>query len=106
MKWCSKSVTASAVVLLFSVCAPVHASMQMAVDYGCLNCHGAYPRGEAPSFERLADKLVKYKGDDAALAAKVASYRAGEPMEHIEAHERISLDAATRLLRWLAEGGK
>jgi len=82
------------------------ASTQLATEYGCTNCHGVNLRGEAPSFERLAGKLAKYKGDDAALAKKVTSYRTGEAFGHIDAHERISLEAATALLRWLAEGGR
>jgi len=97
---------ASLAVLSFAVGAPAHASVELAANYGCVNCHGAYPRGESPSFEQLADKMAKYKGDDAALAQKVAEYRTGEPLEHIDAHERLSTEAATRLLRWLTEGGK
>ncbi len=82
------------------------ANLAMATQYGCTNCHGAQPRGEAPGFERLAGKLAKYKGDDAALVQKVAKYRTGAPLEHIDAHERISAETATALLRWLADGAK
>lgn len=82
------------------------ASERMAADYGCFNCHGAHPRGEAPTLAQLADKMAKYKGDDAGLAQKVAKYRTGEALEHVDAHERLSVDAATTLLHWLANGAQ
>ncbi|NCP41792.1 MAG: hypothetical protein GW848_15090 [Rhodoferax sp.] len=106
MKTLLNSVAAAVAALTVVVCAPAQASAQLAADYGCVNCHGAYPRGESPSFEQLAGKMAKYKGDAAALAQKVAKYRTGEPLEHIDAHERLSLEAATRLLRWLADGAR
>jgi len=83
-----------------------HGSQQLAVEHGCYSCHGAYPRGEAPNFEKLAGKMAKYQGDATALADKISRYRTGEAFEHIEAHERLSPEAATALLKWLAEGGK
>lgn len=83
-----------------------HASPQLAMDHGCYSCHGANLRGEAPTFERLVGKLGKYKGDVPAQTRFVAKYRTGEPFEHIEAHERLSPEAATALVQWLAEGGK
>jgi len=106
MKPLSKFALAALATVMFAAYAPAHASMQMAVQYGCINCHGAHLRGEAPSFERLAEKMAEYKGDEAALAQKVIKYRMGAPLEHIGPHERISAEAATQLLRWLAEGGK
>jgi cytochrome c551/c552 len=83
-----------------------NASPQLALEYGCFSCHGANQRGEAPSFERLAGKLVKYKGNATELADKVSRYRAGKALEHVDAHERLSPETATVLLRWLSEGGK
>ncbi len=80
------------------------ASLPLATDYGCINCHGAHPRGEAPTLARLAEKMAKYQGDDAALAQKVARYRSGQALEHVDAHERLSVEAASTLLRWLANG--
>lgn len=99
-------VLASLGAAAFAAWSPAHASAQLAAQYGCINCHGAYPRGESPSFEQLAAKMGKYKGDDAALAQKVAKYRTGEALEHVDAHERLSITAATALLRWLADGAK
>ncbi len=93
------------VALGLGLASGAQASAQLATQYGCTNCHGAHLRGEAPSFERLAGKMAKYKGDDGALAKFVADYRAGEILQHIDAHERLSTATATALLRWLAEGG-
>ncbi len=83
-----------------------HASQQLAVEHGCYSCHGSYPRGEAPDFEKLAGKMAKYHGDATALANKVSRFRTGEAFEHIDAHERLSTQTATALLKWLAEGGR
>ena len=30
------------------------ASSQLAVEKGCYACHGAYPRGDAPPFDKLS----------------------------------------------------
>lgn len=106
MKFFSTSIGCVACTLALAAPAQAAGSAAMAAEYGCVNCHGSYPRGESPSLERLAEKMAKYKGDDAGLAQKVTSYRTGKALEHIDAHERISLEAATALLRWLAEGGK
>lgn len=102
----NSTAVAALAVLTVTTHAPAHASAQLATQYGCVNCHGAYPRGESPSFEKLATKMGKYKGDEAALAQKVAKYRTGEALEHVDAHERLSAEAATTLLRWLADGAQ
>ncbi|HEY5580037.1 MAG TPA: c-type cytochrome [Rhodoferax sp.] len=102
----SKIICASALLLAVAWPLAANASAQLAVDHGCYNCHGPNLRGEAPSMERLAEKLSKYKGDSAAQQKFVDKYRAGEMFGHIDAHERLSLESATALVRWLAEGGK
>jgi len=98
--------SACVLALSLGMTALAQASAPLATEYGCVNCHGVNPRGEAPSFELLAAKMTKYQGDEAGLSEKVVKYRTGEPLEHIDAHERISAATATVLLRWLAEGGK
>lgn len=32
------------------------ASAQLALEQGCFSCHGSPPKGEAPTFSRLAEK--------------------------------------------------
>jgi len=90
----------------FALASPAQASTAMATEFGCINCHGSHLRGESPTLAQLAEKMAKYRGDEAALAQKVAKYRRGEVLEHIDAHERLSLERATVLLRWLADGAR
>jgi cytochrome c551/c552 len=54
-------------VMGLSLSAAVQASEQLAAYYGCINCHGANRRGDAPDLDRLAQQMAGYKGDDAAL---------------------------------------
>ena len=84
----------------------VRASSQLANDMGCYNCHGAYPRGGAPSFEQLAARFAARRGDAAAQQRLADKFRTGELLEHVDAHERISPETALLLIRWLAEGAK
>jgi len=102
----SKIICASALLLAVAWPLVANASAQLAVDHGCYNCHGPNLRGEAPSMERLAERLSKYKGDSAAQQKFVDKYRAGEMFGHIDAHERLSPESAMALVHWLAEGGK
>ena len=81
-------------------------SSALALDKGCYSCHGAVLRGEAPGFERLAVKLSKYKGDLTAEQKFVDKYRAGQMLERIDAHERLSPESARTLIHWLVEGAR
>lgn len=98
---------ALAAVSLSAALSPLaaQASSALALDKGCYSCHGAVQRGEAPTFEQLASRLSKYRGDAAAEQGKVARFRAGEMGEHIDAHERLTPASAGTLLHWLVEGG-
>jgi len=82
------------------------ASSSLAVEMGCYNCHGAYPRGDAPSFERLSVRFEKRRGDAAAEQHAVEELLRGEPLQHIPAHEHLSPETAQRLIHWLVEGAK
>jgi cytochrome c551/c552 len=86
----------------------VQASSQLASDKGCYNCHGVNLRGDAPSFERLASRLSRYKADPNPDAEQkwVDKFRAGESFQHIDAHERLTPESARALVHWLVEGGK
>lgn len=85
---------------------PAQASWPLASDKGCTNCHGAFRRGDAPSFERLSAKLAQFKGDPGAEQRFVAEYQAGEMFNHVDAHERLSAESAKALIHWLVEGAK
>jgi len=78
----------------------------LAVEMGCYNCHGAPTRADAPSFERLAAKFEKRRGDAAAEQHVIDELRRGEPLEHIPVHERLSPETARSLVRWLFDGAK
>lgn len=97
-----------ATTLLLALAWPLaaQASSQLASDKGCYNCHGATLRGEAPGFDRLSSRLLKYQGDLAAEQKFVDKYLAGKMFEHVEAHERLSPESAKALVHWLVEGGK
>jgi cytochrome c551/c552 len=94
------------VALGLGLSANAQADQQLAMEYGCYSCHGAYLRSEAPSFARLTARLSKYKGDAAGQAKFVDKYRLGDAFDRVDAHERLSHEAATALVHWLAEGGK
>jgi cytochrome c len=94
--------------LLVALACPLaaQASSQLALDKGCYSCHGARQRGDAPTFERLSSRLQKLRGDEAAQQRWIEKYRAGEPLEHITAHEQLTPEAARALVRWLIDGGQ
>jgi len=98
----------AAVVFLAALGAPLasQASWPLAVEMGCYNCHGDQPRGKAPRFERLADRLTGRAGDAAAEQHLFDEFRNGELFEHVDAHERVSPETARTLIRWLLEGAK
>jgi len=73
-----------------------------AVDMGCYNCHGTPTRADAPSFERLAAKFEKRRGDTVAEQHALDEFRnAG-----VLLHERVSNETARQLVHWLFAGGK
>jgi cytochrome c551/c552 len=82
------------------------AGPQLASNMGCYNCHGGYPRADAPSFDRLAAKFSGRKGDHDAEQKLVDKFRNGEWLEHVDAHERVSPDTARALMHWLIDGAK
>jgi len=99
---------ASACLLWASACGAqtAMAGSELATSKGCYSCHGAYLRGDAPAFERLSRRLARLKGDAAAEQKFVGSYRAGEFLQHIDAHERLTAESAAALIHWLVEGAK
>lgn len=82
------------------------ANAQLALEKGCYSCHGANPRGEAPPWQRLAGRLARLKGDEAAEKAFVEKFGELKLLERVEAHERISAQSAAVLVHWVVEGAK
>ena len=75
---------------------------QMALDFGCLNCHGAQAHA-APKFRRIADKAAS-RGD----TAKTVQHLLDEMHEKdaVHTHTMVSDDAARAVLQWVAQGMK
>lgn len=81
---------------------PSQAGSALAVEMGCYNCHGQPLRADAPSFERLATRFEKRRGDAAAEQHAFGEFRSAG----VQLHERISDETARQLVHWLFEGGK
>lgn len=81
------------------------ASMNLALDKGCLNCHGTPPRGKAPTIADLAARMASAKGNDAETARLSERLREHHLFGGVPAHERLSTEEAERFVRWLVDGG-
>ena len=83
---------------------PVQASSALAVEKGCLSCHGTPPRRNTPSIAELARDYEKYRGQAGAVRKLADKLREGSLFGHIAAHERLSAEDAERLVQWLVDG--
>lgn len=79
---------------------------QLAVDKGCVNCHGQPPRKNAPTFDALARRYAGARGDAQALRKLADKLRDGSIFGHVDAHEKVSETDALRLFGWISEGAK
>ncbi len=80
-------------------------SMNLALDKGCLSCHGTPPRGKAPTIADLAARMASAKGNDAETAKLSERLREHHLFGGVPAHERLSAEEAERFVRWLVDGG-
>lgn len=83
-----------------------HASMTLALDKGCLNCHGTPPRGKAPTMGELAARYASARGNEAEIARLSTHLREHHLFGGVPAHERLSAEEAERFVRWLVDGGR
>ena len=102
---------ATAALLLLALLAgatslPAHASMNLALDKGCLSCHGTPPRSKAPTMAELATRYAAFKGNDPEIARLSAHLREHHLFGGVPAHERLSAEDAERFVRWLVDGAK
>lgn len=81
-----------------------HASMNLALDKGCLSCHGTPPRGKAPTMAELATRYASAHGNEAEIARLSAHLREHHLFGGVPAHERLSAEDAERFVRWLSDG--
>ena len=79
---------------------------QLAVDKGCLNCHGQPPRKNAPTLDALARRFAGARGDAQALRRLADKLRDGSIFGHVDAHEKLSEADALHLVGWISEGAK
>ncbi len=82
------------------------ASMNLALDKGCLNCHGTPPKGKAPTLADLATRYASAKGNETEIEKLSAHLREHHLFGGVPAHERLSTEEAERFVRWLVDGGR
>lgn len=94
--------------LLMAVALPLtaSASMNLALEKGCLNCHGSPSRGKAPTIAELATRYAAAKGQEAEIEKLSAHLREHHLFGGVPAHERLSAEEAERFVRWLVDGGR
>lgn len=85
---------------------PAAASMNLALDKGCLSCHGTGARGKAPTMAVLAARYASAKGNEAEIARLSAHLREHHLFGGVPAHERLSGEEAEHFVRWLVDGGR
>lgn len=85
---------------------PAAASLNLALDKGCLSCHGTPPRGKAPTMGELAARYASAKGNEADISRLSAHLREHHLFGGVPAHERLSAEEAERFVRWLVDGGR
>lgn len=100
--------TASLLLALLASTLPIaaQASMNLALDKGCLGCHGTPPRGKAPTMAELASRYASAKGNEAEITKLTAHLREHHLFGGVPAHERLSAEEAERFVRWLVDGGR
>jgi cytochrome c len=96
----------SVLALLALACFGARASQQLALDMGCYNCHGQPPKKNSPTFAELARRYEPHHGDAKAQQALVDKLRSGSIFSHINAHERLSEEAAAALVKWICDGAR
>lgn len=81
-----------------------HADTALAVEKGCLSCHGDPPRGKVLTLAVLAQRYAGLGDEELARQAECLC-------EHrlfggIAAHERLTPQESLRLVRWIAAGAR
>lgn len=80
------------------------ADAAMALDKGCLSCHGDPPRGKAPTMAALAQRYAPLGADELTKKAeKLCEHRL---LGGVAAHEKLTPEESLRLVRWIAAGAR
>lgn len=98
--------TALSIVLACTLSASplAQASSALAVEMGCVNCHGNAFHPNAPSFQQLADHSAKHRGETGAEDHLMSELRKPRLVGRIGAHEHLSDESARALARWILDG--
>lgn len=84
----------------------VWANAELALEQGCLSCHGSPPRGKALPFPELAVECARYQSEPGAEARLAEKLRKPPLFGGMDAHERLSQENAQVLLRWIIQGAR
>ncbi len=90
--------------LLLALAPAAQASSQLALDKGCMGCHGNPPQKKAPTFAQLATDYARYANDPGADVRLAEKLRARHVFGSIRAHETLTPDSALALVRWIIHG--
>jgi cytochrome c551/c552 len=106
-----KRATALGLTLLLcsTLASTAHASSQLALEKGCMNCHGtsaATARKHTPSFEHLAAEQASRQGQPGADQKLADELREHKFFGNVTAHETLTPEAALALSRWIMGGAK
>lgn len=85
--------------------APLATGASLAAEMGCINCHGASPRGDAPSFRSMQQRAASRSGDRGAIATHwIEEMRAtASGWRAIVGHRQVSDETARTLAEWLVQ---
>ncbi|MFN3612378.1 hypothetical protein [Tepidimonas sp.] len=94
----------AAALLATAAAAEARADAAMALDKGCLSCHGDPPRAKAPTMAALAQRYAPLNADE--LAQKAERLCEHRLLGGIAAHEKLTPEESLRLVRWIAAGAR
>lgn len=82
------------------------ASELLALEKGCMTCHGSPPKKNAPDVAALVRQLEPYRGQPGADVKLANKLREHHVFGGIKAHENLSEASALTLVRWLLDGAR
>lgn len=96
----------SLLALCLALAPAAQASGQLALDKGCMLCHGNPLQNRAPTFAQLATNYARYTDDPGADVRLAEKLRAHHLLGSIRAHETLTPDSALTLVRWIIHGAQ
>lgn len=97
-------------LLVSALAGTAQADSHLAMEKGCMNCHGstaaASARPHMPSFEHLAAEQARHKGQPGADQNLADELREHHRVGSVTAHETLSPESALALARWIIGGAK